>query len=318
MDVICLGELLIDFIAEKAGCLEEVQTFNKFPGGAAGNIAVGVKKLGLKSGVISKVGKDPFGDFLIKTLASYNVDISQIHQDEKRKTGLAFVSLDKEGVPNYQFYRDLSASMLLSPEEVKEDYIKQGRALYFSSISLVNEPFRSANYQAIQFANKHSLIVAFDPNIRISLWESEEEARREIKKVIGYIDVLKINKDELFFLESRGKAEDLCTRLFKDNPNLKLIALTLGKEGALLMNSQGESVWAKGLNVKVADTTGAGDAFTSALLSRLLKAKNLQEIELAQLGHYANTAASLIIQKPGVIFAMPTGMEIEAFLKQSV
>ena len=84
------------------------------------------------------------------------------------------------------------------------------------------------------------------------------------------------------------------------------------------MNSQGASVWAKGLNVKVTDTTGAGDAFTSALLSRLLKTKNLQEIELAQLGHYANTAASLIIQKPGVIFAMPTEMEIEAFLKQNV
>lgn len=319
MDVICLGELLIDLIGGEISDLVGVKTFKKFPGGAAGNVAVGISKQGLKAGFIGKVGRDPFGDFLVQSLEIYNVDTSQICKDEQRKTGLAFVSLDEKGVLNYLFYRDSSASMLLKPEEINEEYIKKGKSLYFSSMSLINEPFRSANSKAIEFASKFGLYIVFDPNIRISLWESKEEARREIKRVIAYVNILKINIDELFFLEGRGEKEDLCNILFRNYPNLKLLALTMGAEGSLLMNNKGNLVQVDTFNkVKVKDTTGAGDAFIGALLSNILKNGEFEEEDkLYQIGRYANAAATLITQKLGDIAAMPTKAEIESFLINS-
>jgi len=314
LDVICLGEVLIDLIGQEISDLPEVETFKRFPGGAAGNVAVGVSKLNLDSGFIGKVGEDPFGEFLINTLKRFKVDVSQIYKDRERRTGLAFVSLDKKGVPDYLFYRNPSASMFLSPEEIKESYIKEGKALYFSSMSLVNEPFRSANYRAIELANKYNLTVLFDPNIRISLWSSKEKAKEEIEKVLGYIDILKLNIDELKFLAGEDNPEEGCRELLKRNSNLQLIALTMGEKGSLLIDSRGESAVIEAFAVEVKDTTGAGDAFTSALLAQVLENRDLDRLRLKEIGKYANAAAALAIQKPGVIPALPYKRDIKSFL----
>lgn len=316
MDVVCIGELLVDIIGQEEGSLSDVQTFKRYAGGAAGNVAAGTSKLGLKSGFIGKVGNDPFGEFLIKTLNNYKVDTTQICRDDNRKTGLAFVSLDERKVPDYLFYRDPSASMFLSPEDIKDEYIRNAKIIYFSSISLVNEPFRSATYKAIKLAQEYDLLVSFDPNIRLSLWNSQEEARNEILNAMRSTDILKINTEELSFLFGQGDREELCKKLIRECPSLKLVTLTLGSEGALIMDSIGNSVHVNAVPVKVKDTTGAGDTFISAILSFILKSGSIyNQATLYKLGQYANAAAALAVTKQGVIPAMPTQDELEEFLK---
>jgi len=317
LDYICIGEVLIDFIAKETTDLVNANTFGKYPGGAAGNIAVGLSKMGLKAGVISKLGKDPFGDFLIDTLTAQGVDTSQIYRDDSRKTGLAFVALNDSGVPDFTFYRDNCASSSLQIDEINADYILSAKGIYFSSMSLVNEPLRSANYAAVNIARAHDRLVSFDPNVRISLWHSEDEAREEILNMLNYVNILKINTDELFFLWGAGDHKDLCRGILNDYPNIRLLALTLGEKGCLLINQRQSHAHIKAFNVPVVDTTGAGDAFFSALISRLLKSGAPADAEsLQHLGRFANAASALTIASPGVIPAIPGEVEINAFLSR--
>jgi fructokinase len=317
LDYICIGEVLIDFIAKETTDLVNSNTFVKYPGGAAGNIAVGLSKMGFKAGVISKLGKDPFGDFLIDTLTAHGVDTSQIYRDDSRKTGLAFVALNDSGVPDFTFFRDNCASRFLQVDEINADYILSAKGIYFSSMSLVNEPLRSANYAAVNIARAHDRMISFDPNVRISLWHSEDEARAEILNMLNYVDILKINTDELFFLRGDGDYEELCRDMLNNYPNIRLLALTLGEKGCLLINQSNSHVYINAFNVPVVDTTGAGDAFFSALISSLLKSGAPADAEsLQQLGRFANAASALTIATPGVIPAIPSEVEINAFLSK--
>jgi sugar/nucleoside kinase (ribokinase family) len=246
----------------------------------------------------------------------HSVDTSLVFLDEKRKTGLAFVSLDEKRVPDYLFYRDPSASMFLCPEDIKEDYFQHAKALYFSSMSLVNEPFRSANYTAIDYAKKYGLFVAFDPNVRISLWNSEEEAKKEIKRVIQHVDVLKVNTEEMSFLQDTSTKEDGIFTLFDEYTNLKLVTLTWGDKGSVLWDNKGNEVHAESFRVVTQDTTGAGDAFMAALLSRIIAAGGLEQAhDLLEIGRFANAAAASIIQRTGVIPAMPEESDILDLLR---
>lgn len=315
LDYICIGEVLIDFIAKETSDLVNANTFGKYPGGAAGNIAVGVSKMGLKAGVISKLGSDPFADFLINTLTAHGVDTSHIYRDHSRKTGLAFVALNDSGVPDFTFYRDNCASRFLQVAEIDPDYILNAKGIYFSSMSLVNEPLRSANYAAVNIARAHDRLVSFDPNVRIGLWHYEDEARAEILNMFNFVDILKINTDELFFLRGTGDHEALCRDILNSYPNIRLLALTLGEKGCLLINQRQSYAHIKAFNVPVVDTTGAGDAFFSALISRLLKKGAPADAQsLEHLGRFANAASALTIAAPGVIPAIPSEAEINAFL----
>mgnify|MGYP001245786114 FL=1 len=220
-------------------------------------------------------------------------------------------------MPDYLFYRDPSASMFLGPEDIKEEYIKNAKAIYFSSIALVNEPFRSATYKALRLAQEYGLLVSFDPNVRLRLWNSEEEARNEILKAIGLTNILKINTEEMSFLFGQGAREELCQRLIQQYPSLKLVTLTLGSEGAILADSNGNIVHVNGVPVEAKDTTGAGDTFMSAILSFVMRnGIPCTSDALRKLGEYSNAAAALTVTRQGVIPAMPTEDELAEFMNR--
>jgi fructokinase len=143
--VVCLGELLIDFVSLESGVsLEQAPAFQKAPGGAPANVAVGLAKLGHEVGFIGKVGDESFGHFLANVLRENGVDISGLSFDSKTRTMLAFVSLTSEGERDFMFYRHPSADMRLTPEDIPEDLIKQAAIFHYGSISLISEPCRSA------------------------------------------------------------------------------------------------------------------------------------------------------------------------------
>src|SRR5919106_2687352 len=170
-DVICLGEVLIDFVPTVTPTtLIEAPAFRKAPGGAPANVAVALARLDRPSAFMGMTGDDPFGRFLELTLGEAGVDTGPLRFTAEARTALAFVSLRADGERQFMFYRHPSADMLLRPEDVDEAAIRAARALHFGSISLISEPSRGATLHAIEVARDAGCLISCDPNLRLALW----------------------------------------------------------------------------------------------------------------------------------------------------
>ena len=314
-DVICLGEALIDFIPlEKGVSLMDVSGFRKAPGGAPANVAAGLSKLGNPSAFLGKVGDDPFGRFLEKTFADNGVDTGHMLFDPTTRTGLAFVSLTAEGVPEFMFYRNPSADMLLRADEIDAAFIKGARAFHYGSITLISEPGKSATEAAIRYASEGGLLISYDPNLRKPLWPSLDQAREQMLAAMAYPHVVKVSEEELGFLLDRSDASDISDmsdRLMSAYPNILLLAVTLGSKGCRFMTAKAEG-YVPGFKVNVVETTGAGDGFVAGMLSCLLSAtsepkdiKKLHRLDLVRVFRFANAVAALTTTKLGAITALP-------------
>ncbi|MHA2180072.1 MAG: carbohydrate kinase family protein [Promethearchaeota archaeon] len=304
VDVIAIGELLIDMIAEKSGLpLEEQITFKRYAGGAPANFAVGVKHLGLSSGIITKVGNDFFGRFLIKTLNDKKVDISQIKITNEYKTALAFVGLDDRKNPSFSFYRSPCADIMLNEEEINEEYIKSGKLLMCGTVSMADEPARGAIFKAIEYARKHGLQIACDPNLRDDLWHFNDP-REHIFKVLKDTDIFlpSVAEAELITGEKGKKAFEVILDM---GPSI--VGVTLGAEGSTILTKNDE-FFAPSYQVEVLDTTGAGDAWAAGIITGLLTKMPLSEIP-----YFANAVSALKITRKGAMNT-PTRKEVEDFI----
>jgi len=317
--VVCLGELLIDFVSLESGVsLEQAPAFQKAPGGAPANVAVGLAKLGHEVGFIGKVGDESFGHFLANVLQENGVDISGLSFDSETRTMLAFVSLTSEGERDFMFYRHPSADMRLTPEDIPENLIEQAAIFHYGSISLISEPCRSATCRALDIARESGVLISYDPNLRLGLWENEQRAKQEILAGMSSADLVKVNDDELEFLTGTRKLEDGAKKLLTIGP--KLVVVTLGGEGSFFYTDTAAG-HVPGNAVKAVDTTGAGDGFVAGLLSGLLAycepGKTYVfpgKAELEACCRVANAVGALATTKRGAIPALPTRDQAEALL----
>lgn len=306
VEVIAIGEILIDMIADMpAKPLEAQTTFKRFAGGAPANFAVGVRHLGLSSGMITKVGDDFFGNFLIKTLKDENVEISQVKITSEYKTALAFVGLDEKRSPSFSFYRSPCADIMLTPEEISEEYIKSAKLLMCGTVSMADEPARSAIFKAIDYAKKHGLQVACDPNLREDLWHNKDP-REHIFKVLKDIDIFLPSISEAEFI-TEEKGEKAFESILELGPSI--VGITRGAEGATILTKDG-IFSAPSYKVDVVDTTGAGDAFAAGLITGLLTNVPLKEIP-----YFANAVSALKITRKGAM-NVPSRQEVEDFMNQ--
>ena len=319
-EVICLGEILIDMIPDKEDVSwSEISNFSPVPGGAPANVCIALSKLGVNTGFIGKVGKDPFGELLVEILRENGVDVSQVKFDSDVRTTLAFVSTHKDRENDFIFYRNPGADMMLRSEDLDEDFIAGSKIFHFGSISMTNEPSRSATFQAIRVARKNRVFLSFDPNLRPRLWKNLKEARNRIIEGIKSADLVKVNDIELEFITGKGDLVKGTSWLLQRGP--QVVVVTRGEKGAFFRNKETFSS-IPSYNVKVADTVGCGDAFTAAIIYQfLLLDKEGQDISGLSKGRikdilsYANAAAALTATRKGVIPSLPTRKEIERFLK---
>jgi len=314
-DVICFGEALIDFISTEAGVsLLEASGFEKTPGGAPANVAVGLARLGISTGFMGQVGDDPFGRFLLDVLRQEGVDISTVRMSSEARTALAFVSLQKNGDRDFMFYRHPSADMLYSPEEVDEVYLRSARIFHFGSISLIAEPSRSATLRALVVSRDAGMLISFDPNIRFNLWPDAESAKAQIMAVWEQADIIKISQEELIFLTGISHPEKGGRRLWHNG--LRLLVITQGRDGCTYLTPD-HLGYLEGFHVKAIDSTGAGDAFVAGLLMGLHKQPEAfkDEAILREVCQFANAAGALTTTKRGAIPALPTTEMVETFLE---
>jgi len=313
---VTLGELLIDFVPEENGVsLAEARTFVKAPGGAPANVAVGLARLGVPTGFLGKVGDDPFGHYLAGVLADAGVDVKHLAFDAQARTALAFVSLTATGERDFMFYRHPSADMRHRAEEIDEAYLSAAALLHVGSISLIQEPSRSATLRALDIAAANGLTVSYDPNLRLALWPTPEAAREGIRSVWRRAHVIKISEDELEFLTG---SSDLAAARTLRHEQLRLLVVTRGAAGAWYLTRQGEGEVA-GFRVDTVDTTGAGDAFTAALLAGLLERDAVEggRDALEAVLRRANAYAALTTTRRGAIPALPSRSALQAFLSEN-
>ena len=323
-EAVCLGEALIDFISLEPGVsIMEASGFRKLPGGAPANVSAAIAKLGCSSAFVGKVGEDPFGRFLERTLLESGVDVSHMIFDKSARTGLAFVSLKADGVPDFTFYRNPSADMLLERSDLDEVLLSSARIFHYGSISLISEPSRGATIEAARIARAGGAIISYDPNLRLSLWEDAETAKMGMIEGLSGANIVKLSEEELSFITGSSDIKDGVRILRSISDSIELVMVTRGPAGCFYDNRTASGSVA-GVKVAVTDTTGAGDAFVGAVLSQVLQRNfgledigELPKLELDSISTIANAVGALATTKRGAIASLPTKEELQAFLRRN-
>ena len=309
-DIVSLGELLIDF-TESGRSPAGMRLFEQNAGGAVTNLLCAAAQCGAKTGYIGKVGADMHGAFLKQSLVNAGVDVRGLIEAEDVFTTLAFVALQPNGEREFSFARKPGADTQLRSDEVNADMLEHTRIFHTGSLSLTQEPARSATYEAIDRAKAAGAIISYDPNYRASLWTSKDEAIRYMRSLISTADIMKISDEELPLLTGETDPEQATDVLL--DQGVKIVAVTLGAKGAFI-RLRNESRLIPGFRSNAIDTTGAGDAFFGGFLYRYLSCgKALKEVTLEDAAHYArfgNATASLCVERRGGIPAMPTLKEV--------
>ncbi|KGM45403.1 carbohydrate kinase [Neobacillus niacini] len=314
-----IGEVLIDFIPlQKGVALKDVVSFERAPGGAPANVAAAVAKYGQRAAMISKLGNDAFGDFLVDKLIESGVETDKIYRTGEANTGLAFVSLKENGERDFSFYRNPSADLLLSGEEIDPAWFKAGDILHFCSVDLVESPMKQAHKKTIAVVSEAGGLVSFDPNVRLPLWENPEDCRMAILEFLPTADIIKVSDEELEFITEIKDESEAIQSLFVGN--VKAVVYTKGAAGAdlILKNQRFES---EGYAVEAVDTTGAGDAFIGGFLYQLLELHanpvNIEEVlrdHQCAILQFANASGALTATGKGAISALPTKGEVEELI----
>ncbi|MCM7631689.1 aminoimidazole riboside kinase [Enterobacter bugandensis] len=285
-----LGDAVVDLLPDGEGKLLQC------PGGAPANVAVGIARLGGKSAFIGRVGDDPFGRFMAKTLADERVDVKHMRLDPAHRTSTVVVDLDNHGERSFTFMVRPSADLFLEPADLPT--FSAGEWLHVCSIALSAEPSCSATFQAMDAIRKAGGYVSFDPNIRPDLWPDENALRRCLEQALQSADVVKLSVEELAFLTGDADVREGLNTLMQRCP-ARLVLVTQGKEGVIAWH-QGAVKHYPATPVQCVDTTGAGDAFVAGLLYGLAAGQELVPvIALAQrCGALATTAKGAMTALP--------------------
>jgi len=298
--IISFGEALIDMIGNRGKGLIETTTFEKHFGGAPANYTIAVRRLGIKSALLTRISNDGFGNFLIKTLKKNKVDTSMIVRTDK-KTTLAFVSLNKRGVPEFAFYRNNTADLDVRKKDIKEKYFDDVKIFHFCSLSLVEEPVRSSLFHALKIAKKRKVLISYDPNLRKDLMK--DDTMKYVRRAAKYADVLIPSEEELKQIANEKEIDEAALH-FKN----KRIVVTRGSKGSI-MYYKNSKIIVPSFKVNVIDTTGAGDAFSAGISVGIING-----YEGKKLLKFASAVAALSIQKKGAISSLPKLNDVKKFL----
>ena len=316
-DVIALGELLIDF-TQAGASPNGMLLFERNPGGAIANVLVAAAKLGHSTAFLGKVGADMHGAFLSETLRSAGVSTDGLIMDPDVFTTMAFVMLSPQGERAFSFARKPGADTQLRPEELNLEMLQNARIFHIGSLSLTNEPSRSATLRAVKLAKASGSLISYDPNYRASLWPDQDTAIAQMRSLFPLVDLIKISDEEAALLT--GTDDPVAASRYLSSLGITCVAVTLGQKGALVCVNQ-ETAHLPAHSVPVTDTTGAGDSFWGGFLHGLLACgKPLEEVTLADaygFAQWGSAAAACCIQHRGAIPAMPTLEQAKVYLSGS-
>ncbi len=306
-DVVCLGDLFVDLVPHSRR--DGQWLYVPSPGGAPGNVAAGLAKLGHKALMVSRVGDDAFGRLLIDSLRGYGVDVSGIVQSATEKAGLSIVSLDEKGDRSFMFYHDKPADQHISAEDIETEWLVQSDILHVGILPLASSTSTAAQRKAMDLADANSTLISCDINFRPALWDDDMAMLAAGREVISRSAIVKVSEEELQSLNGKDDMDEAVQALWHDG--LKYLSVTCGAAGAKLYTTAG-TFGCAGFNVGAVDTTGAGDAYTASILSGVLQGLGPQRLVDA-----ACAAGSLAASRKGAMESLPKRAELVAFLESA-
>lgn len=307
MDIITIGDGMITFDPNSKGPLRFVTQFERKIGGAELNVIIGCARLGLKTGWISRLGKDEFGRHIFNTIRGEGIDVSEVKLMDGYATSLNFKEVQESGAGKTFYYRKHSPTETLTPELLPEAYLKKAKVLHVTGVfPAIDEMNSAVILKALQLAKANNVKISFDPNIRLKLW-SKEEARATILTYLPYVDYLLAGRDELEMLFDTDQDAELIEELQKFS--IEQVVIKDGANGCYLLEN-GAWIHFPGLKVsKVVDTVGAGDGFDAGFLFGTIKGWTLERTL-----HFANAIGALVVQVPGDNEGLPYLEEVEEYL----
>lgn len=314
--VSALGELLIDF-TDAGTSAGGQRLFERNAGGAPANVLVALERLGHRTAFLGKVGRDMHGKFLRATLEEQGVDVTGLVLDPDAFTTLAFVALSPDGEREFSFARKPGADTRITPDELARDVISSSHVFHVGSLSLTDEPARSATLEALRVAREAGCVTSYDPNYRANLWPSVEAAVEQMRAVVPQMDLMKLSDEECALLTGLDDPEAAAAALLGLGP--KVVAVTLGGAGAYVRCADGGAT-VPGFAADAVDATGAGDSFWGGFLAGFCESgKRPEEVGVEDAAGFArlgNAVASLCVRKRGAIPAMPARADVEALLAE--
>ncbi|HHX55546.1 MAG TPA: carbohydrate kinase [Clostridiales bacterium] len=315
--VVALGELLIDFTEDNLS-IQGNPLYEANPGGAPCNVLSMLNNLGKKTSFIGKVGNDQFGIYLKETLDELGIGNENLVFDNEVNTTLAFVKTLDNGDRDFSFYRNPGADMMLRSDEINEELLKSTEVFHFGTLSMTHINARKATKKALDIAIENDAIISFDPNLREHLWESLEDAKKQVLYGLGKCHILKIADNEIKWLTG----EDDFTRAVNkicEHFDIPLILVSMGREGSRAYYNEIMIEAPAFLQENTIETTGAGDTFCACIINYILE-NGLQDLSPEQLEEmltFANAAASIITTRKGALRVMPTKLEVYELIKKS-
>ncbi|EER7623076.1 aminoimidazole riboside kinase [Escherichia coli] len=297
-----LGDAVVDLLPESDGRLLPC------PGGAPANVAVGIARLGGTSGFIGRVGDDPFGALMQRTLLTEGVDITYLKQDEWRRTSTVLVDLNDQGERSFTFMVRPSADLFLETTDLP--CWRHGEWLHLCSIALSAEPSRTSAFTAMTAIRHAGGFVSFDPNIREDLWQDEHLLRLCLRQALQLADVVKLSEEEWRLISGKTQNDrDICA-LAKEY-EIAMLLVTKGAEGVVVCY-RGQVHHFAGMSVNCVDSTGAGDAFVAGLLTGLSSTGlSTDEREMRRIIDLAQRCGALAVTAKGAMTALPCRQELE-------
>jgi 2-dehydro-3-deoxygluconokinase len=312
LDVVTFGEAMAMFVAEETGELHQVKRFMLRLAGAETNVAVGLARLGLGVGWVSKVGNDPFGQYIRESLTKENVDISKVVMDPDYPTGFQLKSKVTSSDPEVVYFRKGSAASRLEPADLSDSYFTSASHLHLTGIPpALSSTMRAVSEHVLVLMREHGRTISFDPNLRPSLWKNEAEMVGEINRLAIRADWVLPGIAEGEILTGYSKPRDIAA--FYLDKGVKLVVIKLGAKGAYYRTATEEGE-VPGFPVKqVVDTVGAGDGFAAGVISGLL-----ERLPISQAVLRANAIGALAVMTQGDQDGLPTREQLESFMSASL
>ena len=311
IDVVALGDLHIDFATISVDG-EGYPTMAAHPGGAPANFLAALTKFGASTALLGKVGTDTFGKLLTGTLQKAGIEPRGLIATDDTFTTLAFVTFDEHGDREFAFSRKPGADTCISFEELDLGLIDEAKVFHFGTLSLTDEPARSATYQAVAYAKSKGKLITYDPNLRKPLWNDMDECKRQLIWGLGQADVVKISDEEVEFLFGLGVEEG--AQYILDTFGVKLVFVTCGADGCFFKNAVASGKVPSLSGIKVIDTTGAGDIFGGSAVWKLLQTgkapQDLTADEMRSVAAFGCPSAGLSVTKAGGISSVPEYAEV--------
>ena len=275
IDILCVGEVLVDFIGHQESVLiNDTRDYHRYLGGSPTNVAMNAARLGLNSTLVATVGNDGFGSYILKRLSNDGLNIDHVNVLENKSTSVIFVSRS-EGTPDFITYRE--ADCCIYEEQISAQILSHTKIFHTTCFALSKNPAQNTILKKAQEAYNIGCKLSIDINYAKKLWGSQEEAFQVIKTYCSFNPLIKISKDDMLRLfENELPHEDIFN--FFHNEGVDIVCLTLGSNGVKLSQKGKGIIQLPAIKIdKVMDSTGAGDAFWSGFLFAYIKEKSINE-----------------------------------------